>query len=563
MNHSYTRKALCLALLIVLLVLGMAASDGYDSRTAFSPDAALVSGREEGSPASSFLSDSDNAEALTEFSLGEISVSSDTRELTLSAGSFDYDALLSALPTLTSLETLYLPETDLELTQIQALREATEGEVRYSVLIAGQIAEEDAESISLPGLTGEQLPELCSRLPVLEQLRSIQLGELQLTSEELEALAAAAPEAQLLYHVELCGQSYPQDTVSVDLSALNREELSRAAQVLPLLPELREVELMDAVGESSADKADVRMLMDALPQAAVHYEFSLFGTRVSTLDERVECNVPVLRDEDEEEIRAALDILPNCSYFKLDEDRFGISNEIMASIRDDYPNTKVVWRVFLDKANMLTDEEILRIGYVVNDRNTGPLRYCTDVVYLDFGHNSPLSDLSFIAYMPRLECVILSGSNIHDLSGFASCPNLTWLEMAYCPQVTDLSPLSGLQNLKYLNISITSVTDLSPLDTVPLERLMAMDTMLPKDQREHFEQAHPDCLCGWGDEFCYGYPWRYNEGTQGANNYFPYYARMREIFLYDSKGYCNRKSSPFGPGYLALRDHNIVPEIIK
>ena len=38
---------------------------------------------------------------------------------------------------------------------------------------------------------------------------------------------------------------------------------------------------------------------------------------------------------------------------------------------------------------------------------------------------------------------------------------------------------------------------------------------------------------------------------------------MREIFLYDSKGYCNRKSSPFGPGYLALRDHNIVPEIIK
>ena len=216
MNHSYTRKALCLALLIVLLVLGMAASDGYDSRTAFSPDAALVSGREEGSPASSFLSDSDNAEALTEFSLGEISVSSDTRELTLSAGSFDYDALLSALPMLTSLETLYLPETDLELSQIQALREATEGEVRYSVLIAGQIAEEDAESISLPGLTGEQLPELCSRLPVLEQLRSIQLGELQLTSEELEALAAAAPEAQLLYHMELCGQSYPQDTVSVE-----------------------------------------------------------------------------------------------------------------------------------------------------------------------------------------------------------------------------------------------------------------------------------------------------------------------------------------------------------
>ncbi len=528
-----------------------------------SPNAVLASDAEGSPPTFSSLPDSNDAEALTEFSLGEISVSSDVRELTLPAGSFDYDALLSALPMLTQLEALYLPETDLELHQIRALRDAAEGEVRYSVFIAGQVVEDDAETISLPDLRSDELPGLLSRLPVLEQLRSIQLDQMHLTAEELETLAAAAPEAQLLYHVELCGHSYPQDTVSVDLSALTREELTEAAQVLPLLPELREVELMGAGDTTSADKADVRMLMDALPQAAVHYEFSLFGTRVSTLDERVECNVPTLRDEDEEEIRAALDILPNCSYFKLDEDRFGISNEIMASIRDDYPNTKVVWRVFLDKANMLTDEEILRIGYVINDRNTGPLRYCTDVVYLDFGHNSPLSDLSFIAYMPRLECVILSGSNIHDLSGFANCPNLTWLEIAYCPQVTDLSPLSELQNLKYLNISITSVTDLSPLDDVPLERLMAMDTMLPKDQSEHFEKEHPDCLCGWGDEFCYGYPWRYNEGTQGANNYFPYYARMREVFLYDDKGYCNRKSSPFGPGYLALRDHNIVPEIKK
>lgn len=553
--------SLFLVLLTVLIITRVAQSVN-------SPDAPLPSQTENSTSVEeqqviSPAPDSGELEHLTEFYLSGVSVSTDSKELTLQAGSFDYDELLSGLPMLTQLETLYLPETDLDLRQILALREATEGEVRYSVLIAGQVIEDNAESITLPDLRSDQLPQVLSRLPLLEQLRSIQVEELLLTADELETLAAAVPEAQLLYHVQLCGQSYSQDTVSVDLSALTQEELTEAAAVLPLLPDLREVELMGADGATPADKADVRMLMDALPQAAVHYEFSLFGTNVSTLDERVECNVPTLSDEDEAEIRAALDILPACSYFKLDEDTFGISNEIMASIRDDYPNTKVVWRVFLDKASILTDEEIIRIGYIVNDSNSGVLRYCTDTVYLDIGHNSPMSDLSFIAYMPRLECVIVSGSNVYDLSGFANCPNLTWLEMGYCSKVVDLSPLSELQNLKYLNISITSVTDLTPLDNLPLERLMAAETKLSKDQRQYFEQMHPDCLCGWGERFCYGYPWRYNEGPQIANNYFEYYSRMREVFLYDDKGYYNNKNSIYGPGYLALRDHNIVPELKK
>ena len=34
---------------------------------------------------------------------------------------------------------------------------------------------------------------------------------------------------------------------------------------------------------------------------------------------------------------------------------------------------------------------------------------------------------------------------------------------------------------------------------------------------------------------------------------------MRELFLYDDKGYMNSKLSPYGPGYLELREgRNLV-----
>ena len=50
---------------------------------------------------------------------------------------------------------------------------------------------------------------------------------------------------------------------------------------------------------------------------------------------------------------------------------------------------------------------------------------------MDFGHNEILKQCDFVAGMPNLRAVILSGSMISDLTPFENCKKLEFLEVAY------------------------------------------------------------------------------------------------------------------------------------
>ena len=497
--------------------------------------------------------------------IGGQTADGDREELSLEPGSFDFDALLRALPRLPALKTLTLEATDLSAEQLAAVRDlmAEDTALLYSLEIAGQIVPGDAEELDLSGMQAEELPEVIDKLPLLPGLRRIELkkstGMCALDTAGVAALLKAAPEIELSYSVRVGGSWYDRDAERVDLSRLRPAQLDAALEALRLLPSLRGVELMGRGGRCPFGREEVRHILKALPEAGVHYEFELFGQTLSTLDERVEYDHVVLTDEDEAAIREALDLLPRCRYFKLDEDRFGMRDEVFASIRDDYPDVKLVWRVFIAGVNMLTDEEILRVTFVLKDYNSAPLRYCTDAVYLDIGHNSYLSDISFLAYMPRLECLILSGSLVRDLSPLESCHNLVWVECCFCGWLNDISALRGHDTIRFVNISNTGVSDVSALEDLKLERLVAMQTRVPPEAQQRFDERNPDCLTAWIGEQPYGYPWRYDAIPAVASVFSDYYVQMRQLFLYDDKGYMNNKFSPYGPGYLALREgHNLV-----
>ena len=497
--------------------------------------------------------------------IGGQAVDGDSEELTLAAGSFDYDALLRALPRLPSLKTLALESTDLSAEQLAAVRDgmAEDAALLWSVVIAGQIVPGDAEELDLSGMQAEDLPDVIDKLPLLPGLRRIELkkstGMCALDTAGVAALLEAAPELELSYSVRVGGSWYDRDAERVNLSRLRPAQLDAALEALRLLPSLREVELMGRGGRCPFSREEVRRILKALPEAGVHYEFELFGQTLSTLDERVEYDHVVLTDEDETAIREALDLLPRCRYFKLDEDSFGMHDEVFASIRDDYPEVKLVWRVFVAGVNMLTDEEILRVTFVLKDYNCAPLRYCTDTVYLDIGHNGNLSDISFLAYMPRLECLILSGSLVRDLSPLENCHNLVWVECCFCGWLNDISALRGHDTIRFVNISNTGVSDISALEDLKLERLVAMQARVPAEAQQRFDERNPDCLTAWFGEQPYGYPWRYDAIPAVESVFSDYYVQMRQLFLYDDIGYKNSKRSPYGPGYLALREgHNLV-----
>ena len=213
----------------------------------------------------------------------------------------------------------------------------------------------------------------------------------------------------------------------------------------------------------------------------------------------------------------------------------------MEKLRDDYPNVKIVWRIFFAYYNCLTDTEVLRCINKLDDENVKPLKYCTDVKYMDFGHNVGLKNFEFLNYMPKLEIVIVVDSDIESLEPFTNCPNLQWLEIVNCQKLRDLSPLAKCKNLKGVNIAANpNLRDLTPLyELKNLERLFLGDKKLSKKQLEEAQAALPNTWITQARRssemvsYNYSYGWRLEKDGSRAE----WYLFVRKIFRYDENYY--------------------------
>ena len=375
------------------------------------------------------------------------------------------------------------------------------------------------------------LDTLTQNLPHLPQLTSVVLCRTELTLKQVEQLRADFPNITFRYQVELLGEIYEEDTTELDLSAMTSEQVTEAVQKITMLPALEKITLTDAEGSSHLPKEDVKTLQQAAPNAVIDYSFDFFGTKLSTAEEEVHIKNVRIGDEGESEVRAALDLLPNCKRFVLENCQ--ISNEVMAKLRDDYRDrTKVVWRVNFGKGSSLTDAQILRAVYDLVDTNCANLTYLEDVRFMDIGHNEFLRESSFISGMKSLEYVIISGSMISDLKPFANCKNLKVLEAAFCEYIYSAEGLEQCESLERLNISYTHITDLSPLDNLNLVNLCAMyesKSRVPAEEQERFKALKPDCKMSFVGSQPYGSAWRYDDN----NDPLEWYTTIRKVFRYD------------------------------
>lgn len=405
--------------------------------------------------------------------------------------------------------------------------------VTYTVEISGRTLKNDTTELTLEADTFD-FDALTAAIPNLPALTRVSLPRTTLTPEQIATLRASFPNISFDYTFTLLGRELNEAVTELNLSDMTAEQITELAAAMPMLPHLDTIDLMASDGTSNLTITDVKAVMDACPDTLVRYTFTLFGKTLTTQDESVVFEQQDIGNSGEAAIRAALDILPNCNYFKLDD--CGISSEVMASIRADYPNTKVVWRVFFGKFNCLTDSEMLRLTFGLTDDIIDELKYCNDVKYLDAGHDEELTDISFIAHMPKLEICILSGSPVSDLSAFQDHQNIEFLELCFCTYVKDLTPLANCPNLKYLNVSATSVSDLSATDNLPLERFNCMMTKVKSSEQSRFLKLHPssDCLTRFSGKQPYGYGWRY---VDNGVTFWNYYANMRVIFDYEQVNY--------------------------
>ncbi len=394
-------------------------------------------------------------------------------------------------------------------------------------------------------------------LPYLQGLTAVRLGLDYWTPEQITAFAESYPQYKVLGSLIVTGmdvQTYKavrsacpdvayrgnlsigEDQItlhsaSASLPSADEQAIAELEGCLDFLPDLKSVDFGSQEGYSKL--AAVDSFAKNNPELEVSYSFTAFGKHVGYHDTKLDLNHITMYDQGEE-VRSIIAHMPDLTF--LDMDFCNVDNEHMAAIRDDYPNVKVVWRIWFGRVySVRTDvEKILASAPLTNGGSLVPetaasLKYCTDLKYLDLGHNDDLADISFCAYMPKLEVLIIMGDNIHDISPLANCPHLEFLEV-FNNYITSLEPLRNCRELKHLNIcSNQRVHDLSPLyEHTQLERLWTgIYSGIPRDQIEYFKTLVPTCeVCTIAAD-----PHDYWRGTH------PRYLLLREQLGYDTQDY--------------------------
>lgn len=202
---------------------------------------------------------------------------------------------------------------------LEKLKAAMEGlTVHYEVSLGETAVSPDTDALVLSPADYD-FDVLQENLKYLPNVTSIQLKTPDVPMEKVEALQEAHPEITISCTVEILGKEYDTKTERLDLSALTSEQVAETAEKLKALTGLKAIELNNTEGKSQLSLEEAKLIVDAAPEAAIHYTFDFFGVSVTTTDEEVIVKGKKIGDEGEPQIRAALDLMgSNCRRFVLD-----------------------------------------------------------------------------------------------------------------------------------------------------------------------------------------------------------------------------------------------------
>ena len=335
---------------------------------------------------------------------------------------------------------------------------------------------------------------------------------------QLLSLRQSNPALDLRYNVPLDGTDYPQDSLTVKLTAITEEELA----LLPCLPQLETVvAAADADGESAAalqayahqnglefcicvgdaivseDAEQIRVtgitdaeisLLSYLPQLKIaHFmeptasaetllAFQTERTDLSVTWEKDICGLLCTNETTEvdlseqtvssiEEVEAGLAYFPNVTQVFLGEQSH-IDNETIAAFRErNREQYKVVWVVDLSgKMKVRTDIDNFmpsRDGWgYVRDGEVDNIRYCEDLICIDLGHMG-IKNVDFLAPLVNLEYLILAHTEVQYIDAISNCKKLKYLELDWSC-IRDVSPLVECTALEDLNLGKTW-PDITPI----------------------------------------------------------------------------------------------------
>ncbi len=294
-------------------------------------------------------------------------------------------------------------------------------------------------------------------LALFPNLKALDLTGLVLPRADVAQIAALAPAVTVRWNDEAFG---PSASTAASLTISEPVDAETAAAYLACFPGLKEADLL----ASGLTEAEGNALCAAFPQVAFRRMVTLNGKPLDSFTEELDLSKAQIKDY--AAFSDAIGYFPRLS--RLEMHYCSLTNEELAAIRDRYPATKVIWTVKFNKWKLRTDAVAFSTMQLAPNDNrlrsehAQVLQYCTDLVALDLGHNN-LIDIEWLRPLKKLQVLILAdNSKLQNIEAIGTLTKLKYIEL-FMTSVDDITPLSNLPDLLDVNLCFTKITDITPL----------------------------------------------------------------------------------------------------
>lgn len=318
--------------------------------------------------------------------------------------------------------------------------------VFYDVPVAGALWDCDMEQLQLENV---DLQELSQQLQYLPNVHTLHLTGALPRMEDLQALLQKYPKVAISWQVDVGETALELGADYLDLSGYPVENAEQIENLIPYLPALREVNLVgcsvpaEEVAGLAEQYPDIHFICDVtIGTAHVRsdaWEMDLSGHEISD-PALLEAVLPCFRN-----LKRV--IMCGC----------GIPSEEMDQLSKRYPDIRFVWSVNLGGLEVRTDATYFiptKYDVKVSSRDLVELKYCVDMLCVDVGHMKDVTNCEWAAYMPKLKYLVLADTRVRDITPLTGLKDLVFVEL-FLTAVKDYSPLLTCTGLEDLNLCYT------------------------------------------------------------------------------------------------------------
>ena len=391
-----------------------------------------------------------------------------------------------------------------DYSQLAALQRRRPGcKVFYDVPICGQNWDCEVPELQLHSVDPEELSE---RLAYLPNVHSIHLSGKLPPMETVRGILEKYPYVALSWQVDVGEAVLELGTSRLNLSGFHRESTAEIEGWIPYLPALEEVDLRDC----GLPLGDLVLLTEKYPRIRFVYDVPIGPVTVSSASREIDLSGHAI--EDPALVEAVLPCFRDLE--KVIMCGCGLSSEEMDALDKRHPDVRFVWSVDIAGLKVRTDATYFyptRYDVEVTDRDLTELRYCVDMICVDVGHMHGVTNCSWAAYMPDLKYLILADTNVRSVKPLAGLENLVFLEL-FLTRVSDYSPLLECPALEDLNLGYTRGNPEPVTRMTWLKRLWWPSCWAAKVKYgDTFRENIPGCVFNFDTESSTGEGWRRSE----------------------------------------------------